>query len=293
MDICLIQVPYHAGDERHPSSAGPRRLVEAGAADVLRRRGHPVRVVSVDRGGPFRDTVSSSAVVNKQVAARVRHALAAVEFPIVLAGSCVTCHGVLAGFDHSRCGAVWIDAHADFNTPETSVSGFFPGMSLAVVTGHCYGAYWAQIGDSAPLAEEAVAMFGVRAVSPQAESRRLDRSAMQVVEWRDGKPRGDAISVLDRLARRVREVYLHVDLDGFDPEISPGIVDEPVPGGLSLEDADRIIRAAADRFRIRAATLATFSPDLDREDKTLNLALQLIRIIGECTSTMEGAGAGT
>jgi arginase len=44
----------------------------------------------------------------------------------------------LAGFEHSRCGVVWLDAHGDFNTPESSVSGFLPGMSLATVVGHCH-----------------------------------------------------------------------------------------------------------------------------------------------------------
>ena len=287
--ISLIQVPYHAGDDRHPASAGPPRLVEAGAAEVLAAQGHTVSVESADRGGAFRDTASSSAAVNKDVAAGVRSSLAADHFPLVLAGSCVTSHGVLAGFDHGGCGAVWLDAHADFNTPETSRSGFFPGMSLAVLAGHCYGGYWAQIGDSTPLAEEAIAMFGVRDVSPEAERDRLEGSAVEVVEWRDGKPQGDPFATLDRLATRVPDVYLHVDFDCFAPEVAPGIADEPVAGGLSLEDAEAIIDATADRFRIKAATLATYTPALDRDDETLRLALRLIELIGERTG---GVGDG-
>jgi arginase len=266
MALCLIQVPYHAGDDRHPASAGPRRLGEGGGGQT------------VERSGPFRDSASSSADVNKEVAAAVRAALDAGQLPVVLAGSCVTCMGVLAGFDHVDCGIVWIDAHADFNTPETTASGFFPGMSLAVVTGHCFGNYWAQIGDSTPIAEDAIVMFGVRDLSPDAERERLDRSAIQVAE-----AHGDVAAALDRLAARVPDVYLHVDFDGFAPEVAPGIVDEPVPGGLSLEDGEAIIRATAERFRIKAATLATYTPDLDRDDKTLRLGLRLVELLGECT----------
>ena len=59
-------------------------------------------------------------------------------------------------------------------------------MSTAVLAGHCYRAYWAQIGDSTPIAEEAIVMYGVRDVSPEAE--RLERSRLEVVEWRDGRP---------------------------------------------------------------------------------------------------------
>jgi arginase len=219
-----------------------------------------VTVEIAERGGPFRDTASSSADVNRHVATLVRAAVASLRMPIVLAGSCVTCQGVLAGFGHARCGAVWIDAHADFNTPETATSGFFPGMSLAVVTGHCHVRYWAEIGDSTPLDEENVVMFGVRDLSPEAERARLERSRISVVPWRNGAPVGYVPAALDQLARRVDDVYLHIDFDGFAPETAPGIVDDPVPGGLSRKDAETVIRGTGERLRIRAVTLATFAP---------------------------------
>jgi arginase family enzyme len=67
------------------------------------------------------------------------------------------------------------------------------------------------------------------------------------------------------------------------PEVAPGTADEPVPGGLSLEDAETIVRAAAERLHIRAATLATFAPDRDEDERTLRLGVRLIDLIGECT----------
>jgi len=154
-------------------------------------------------------------------------------------------------------------------------------MSLAVVTGHCYRSYWAWIGDNTPLDEAAVAMFGVRAVDPEAEGERLQQSKMTVVPWREGRPQGDVIAALDQLAERVADVYLHIDLDGFAPEVAPGIVDEPVPGGLSLADAEQVIRGAGDRFRLRAVTLATYTPANDDDDKTLRLALELVELVGD------------
>jgi len=269
-----------AGDDRHPASAGPQRVLDGGAVELLAGIGVRATVERVDRGAPFRDTASSTAAVNKRLAGAVRAAMDRDQLPVVLTGSCVAAQGVLAAFEHDHCGAIWIDAHGDFNTPETAVSGFFPGMSLAVVTGHCYRNYWAQVGDNTPLAEDAIVMFGVRDLWPEAEGERLERSAIRVVPWHDGKPAGDVTGALDGLAERVREVYLHIDFDGFAPEVAPGIVDEPVPGGLSGEDAELIIRAAAERFRIRAATLATFTPKLDREDRTLRLALRLVELVG-------------
>jgi arginase family enzyme len=118
---------------------------------------------------------------------------------------------------------------------------------------------------------------------PEAERECLERSGIQVVKWRDGKPSGDLVAPLEQLARRVQEIYLHIDFDGFAPEVAPGIVDEPVPGGLSFEDAEGIMRAAAERFRIRAATLATYTPELDKEERTLRVGLRIIELLGELT----------
>ena len=282
MDVSLLLVPYHAGDERQGSSEGPTRLVEADAVELLARDGIDVSLETIERGAPFRDTASSAAQVNKRLATAVRDACGAGRLPLVLSGSCNSAMGVLAGFEHSRCAAVWLDAHADFNTPDTAASGFFPGMSLAIVTGHCYANYWAQIGDNTPLEEELVALFGVRDLWPEAERERLERSAIEVVPWRDGEPQRDIAATIEQLSARAEDVYLHVDFDGFAPEVAPGVVDEPVAGGLTQEQAELIIRQAASCLRLRAVTLATFTPSRDEDSKTLRLGLRLIEVIGEC-----------
>jgi arginase len=279
--VCLVEVPFHAGDDGHPSSRGPQRLLEAGAAQLFAERGIAVTVERAGRETAFADTASSSAQVNRQLATIVRRAISDAQLPVVLAGSCNACLGVLAGFEHARCGAVWFDAHADFNTPDSSASGFFAGMSTAIISGHCYRRYWAQIGDSTPLAEDTIAMFGLRDLSPEAERERLQRSAIQVVAWRNGHPDRDILPVLDDLAGRVREVYVHVDFDAFAPKFAPGVADQPVPGGLTIEQAETIIRATADRFRIRAATLATYAPERDQEERTLRTALNLLELLAE------------
>jgi arginase len=285
VDVCLIKVPYHAGDERLGSSKGPDRVLEAGAVERLTARGVHVSLAIVERAAPFRDTAVSAGEVNKRLAEVVAKNIEAGRLPIVLTGSCNSAMGVLAGFEHSHCGSVWLDAHADFNTPESGESGFFPGMSMAVITGHCYRNYWGQIGDNTPLQEEAVAMFGVRDLSPDAERERLERSAIHVVSWHDGKPQQDVLDALDLLTRRVDDVYLHVDFDGFAPEVAPGVVDDPAPGGLSLTDAEMIIRESGRRFRIRAATLATFTPERDEDSKTLRVALRLLDLLAEYAAT--------
>ena len=278
MDVALIQVPYMMGDERQ--GKGPQRLVQAGAAELFAVKGVSVTEERVDRGGPFRDSGNASLAVNKRLALIVRQSVDAGRLPIVLAGGCDASAGVIAGFDHTQCGVVWFDAHGDFNTPETTTTGYLPGMCLAVITGHCYRSYWSQVGDSTPIAEEATLMAGVRDLDP-AERKRFDRSSIQIVQWRDGKPGADVRSALDRLAQRVTEVYLHIDMDSLDPRVAPGVVIAPVPGGISLEDMEDAIRAVFARFRVRAATLAVYDPDHDEGDRTLRTALRLIEILGD------------
>ena len=280
VDVALILVGSHAGDQKAPSSEGPARLVATGAEAVLTRRGLGVSVDTVSRPGPFRDTAASARSVNILLAESVRAAAGAGRIPIVVAGSCNAALGVLAGMDHSGWGVVWVDAHADFNTPESTVSGFFPGMTAAILVGHCYQRYWASMGDAAPLREDAVVMLGVRDLSPAAERERLEQSAIRVVPWADGRPQQDPDQALDELRRRVHDVYLHVDLDAFAPDVAPGVADPPVPGGLSSDQGFALIRAVARRFRIRAVTIATYAPRHDRDDATLDLVLQLLDLLG-------------
>ena len=161
-------------------------------------------------------------------------------------------------------------------------SGFFAGMSLAIITGHCYQNFWAQIGESTPIAEATTLLLGVRDLSPAAERERLHHSAMQVVNWHEGKPRADVLACLDTLGKRVQEVYLHIDLDVFDPQVAPGLVDDPVPGGLSMPQMEEAIRTVAARFRLRAVALATYNPDRDQEEKTLRAGLRILDLLAEC-----------
>ena len=92
---------------------------------------------------------------------------------------------------------------------------------------------------------------------------------------------------LDKLAQRVPEVYLHIDMDSLDPQVAPGVVFDPVPGGLSLEDMEEAIRAVFARFRVRAATLAVYNPDRDQDDKTLRTGLRIIEVLAEAAREME------
>ena len=284
MDVSIIQVPYMMGDERQ--GKGPLRLVQAGAEKLVTAKRIAVAVERVERGKPFRDSGNAALTVGKRLACTVQQAVEAGRLPIVLAGGCDANAGVVSGVNDRRIGVVWFDAHGDFNTPEITVSGYLPGMSLAVITGHCFQNYWAQMGDNTPICESATLMLGVRDLDA-AEKERLERSDIQVVKWHNGKPQSDVRIAIERLAERVEEVYVHIDMDCLDTAFAPGlVVVDPAPGGISLQDMEAAIRAVFAHFRVRAVTLAGYDSDHDQDDKTLRTALRLIEIVAEGAKAM-------
>jgi arginase len=230
--------------------------------------------IQVQSGVPA-GVASASLAVNHGVRVAVRSAISTGRLPIVLAGSCDAAIGVVAGLGRGRCGIVWIDAHADFNTPASSISGFWPGMTLAVVVGDCGDTVWRAL-EWHRLAPERVALLGVRSLSPVEEARRLARSTLKVVQWREGAPLGSPQTALDRLAAEVDRVYIHVDLDALDPSIGSGVVDPPVPGGLSAEQLYELLDQVHERFTIAGATLATYTPSRD-DGSTLPVAVGAVQ----------------
>jgi arginase family enzyme len=234
--------------------------------------------------GECMDACPTDALVNKRLAAAVGGAIQAGSFPLVIGSSCEISQGILGGFDHPNCGVVWLDAHGDFNTPETTISGFFPGMALSVVAGDCYQTRWAQIGDNTPVPAEKVLLLGVRDLDPL-EATRLERLPVRMIGWREGEPQGDVEAALDALAGQTREVYLHIDYDALDPAAAPDSIVFPALGGMSLDSMAGVIRGVASRFRVRAAGLTAFNPDNDPEGIALRAGLRIIELLGECAPT--------
>jgi arginase len=272
----IIEVPAMTGDPSHAAADGPAVLAAALATARCRPNAHRVTVPS-----PQRDTRVASCNVGRRVAGLVRQVAARGQAPVVLAGSCDVAPGVLAGIRDADLGVVWIDAHADFNTPESSVSGFWPGMTLAVVVGDCGDEVWSAL-EWRPVAPQRVALFGVRSLSPPEESHRLQRSAVTVVPWQDGLPQVDVASALDRLRDEVKRVYVHLDLDALDPTIGLGVVDPPVPGGISEAQLVALVDRVRERFAVAGATIAAYTPAED-DGSTLPVAVLAVRRLISCS----------
>ena len=113
---------------------GPEQLIEQGAADELSKAGHEALVESIESEREFRTEVTSSLELSRKLASRVLDARSRGALPIVLSGNCSASLGALTGLDTEDLGLVWFDAHGDFNTPETTESGYFDGMAMAAET---------------------------------------------------------------------------------------------------------------------------------------------------------------
>jgi arginase len=268
----VIEVPAMAGEPGHEAAAGPAALSGALAEAGYELATHRLAVPRFAG-----DNRAASLKIARRLAQRVREVVGHGDLPLVLAGSCDIAPGVLAGIRDPEAGVVWIDAHADFNTPDSSASGFWPGMALAVVVGDCGDEVWSAL-DWSPVPAERVALLGTRSLSPAEEARRLARSGMRVVGWRNGAPQQNLGAVLESLAAHIDRVYVHLDLDALDPAIGSGVVDPPVAGGLSERQLTEVLDDIGRRFSLAAASVTTYTPAKD-DGSTLPAALSALRAL--------------
>ncbi len=272
MDVRLIQVAYHLGHERVGMGLGPVRYLEAGAAGELSRRGHAVRVEEIRLEEQASNEVGAVFELNRRLAGDVRQAVTDGAFPLVLAGNCSSSLGILAGLAEPDIGIVWFDAHGDFNTPETTRSGFFDGMALAVATGRCWRELAATVPGFAAVGEERVLLVAARDLDP-GERRLLEGSAVTRVTRA-----AELEAALERLSGSASEVYLHVDLDALDP--AEGRANAyAAAGGFSLVELEAAIGAVRKRFALRGAALTAYDPAADPSGRACRAGIRLMQAI--------------
>ena len=279
--VRTIFAPYDSGHRGLRMGAGPDHLMEGGLPEMLRSTERPSLsfahvLPEVDPPAEVATAFELDCLVSEQV----REAVAGGEFPLVLSGNCNTAVGTISGLGASDLGVVWFDAHADFNTPETTTTGFTDGMGLAVTVGHCWKGMTRGVPGFSAVAERDVVLAGVRAIEP-AEEERLAASDVSVVGAdRIGQEGPGALeAALDGLKSRVGRVYVHLDLDVLDPE-KAGKANEFAPeGGLSAEDLKTALGVLRERFAVAAAGIASYDPAFDADGRVLAVALACAQIL--------------
>ena len=279
MHIHTILVPYDSGHRGARMGRGPLHFGEHGASHRLRTRGHQVSESTIDVPAMFPTEVGTSFAVYRSLSEQVRAVVAGGGFPMILAGNCGSSLGTVSGVragkpnDTSDIGVIWLDAHADFNTPETTTSGFLDGTVLAALTGRGWGALTASIPGFRPVSDAHVVLVGARDLDAE-EERLLASSRVMRVEAARMQADGARTALdpaLTELARHVSRVYLHIDLDVHDPAEAQAN-QYAVPGGLTAETVRELVRVVTERFSIVAAALTAYDPTYD--DRMLDVGLK-------------------
>jgi arginase len=280
--IDLITVPYDSGLRAERTGRGPLHLLASGLPDRLADDGHDVRLVEIESGVRFRIEAAAAVDLQRRVADAVRAARARGALPLVLSGNCSTALGSITALG-SDVAVVWFDAHADFNTPDTSPSGFFDGMALAMATGRCWHALAATLPGFTPLDDRQVVLAGVSDIDP-AEQRLLDASRITRIGAEAFHRAGAAAldEALDTLRAVSDRVYLHIDLDVHDAAEAPAN-GYSAPGGLSRAQVLDGVERIASRFEIGAVALTAYDPEFDRDGLTAGAAIELARTVARRT----------
>lgn len=175
-------------------------------------------------------------------------------FTVGYLATCPSMPGLVAGLQRSgptleplRVGMLWLDAHPDFNTPETTRSGSLGGMPVAVATGRALQVLRRDAKLDPPLADQNIVMGGVRLTDPL-EQRLLDDSRIEQLSVDDLRRMTPAVwAQLDRLHSQVDRLYIHIDLDVLDPREVPNH-GNAVPGGPSSEELARLFEEVFRRY---------------------------------------------
>jgi arginase len=292
MNVTIGNVHVDLGAGRRGVDMGPSAIHLAGLVPEIRELGHSV-VETFEVQVPSPETVDVGdsrarflpVLVDAcaRLADRVEDALDRGRFPVILGGDHSVAIGTVSGLarylrkhGHSL-GVIWVDAHTDMNTPDTSPSGNIHGMPLAVLLGEGAPELVAIAGDRPALDPQYVAVIGARDIDLR-ERDVIRRTGVRVYTMSELDDRGTAVCVreaIERVSRASGGVHLSFDLDGVDPDHAPG-VGTPVPGGLDIRESHLVCEKLAQTQRLVGVEVVELNPILDEQNRTGKLAVWLV-----------------
>jgi arginase len=217
------------------------------------------------------------------VAEMVDHVLGAGKFPLVLGGDHSIAVGTVSGASRhfhrrgERLGLIWIDAHTDMNTPESSPSGNVHGMPLACCIGEGPKELTGIFGYSPKVDPANVALVGIRSVDGQ-ERETVQHSGVRAFTMRDIDERGMR-SVFEEAIRvagaGTAGIHVSLDMDVVDPQEAPG-VGTPVQGGITYREAHLAMEMLGDSGRVVSLEVVEVNPVIDEANRTAILAVELV-----------------
>lgn len=290
--VAIIGAPMDLGAGRRGVDMGPSAVRLAGLNDKLTSLGYEVEDLgnitvpqpeSVGVGPHKARYLEPISEACTQLAGRVEASADKGHFPIVLGGDHSIAAGTVSGMarhlqkKNQKLGLIWIDAHADMNTPESSPSGNVHGMPLACLTGngpaeltHIYG--YGQKVDAAN-----VVLIGLRSVDTE-ERQIIKRTGVKAFTMRDIDERG-LRGVMEEAIRLATDgtagFHLSFDMDSVDPQEAPG-VGTPVKGGMTYREAHLAMETICDSNAMLSMEVVEVNPVIDEQNRTAILAVELV-----------------
>jgi arginase len=267
MRVELVTVPYRYDERGEGLGAGPDALLTAGLIDALRAAGVDVNGPQVAHLDPDLREEGRTAVNIGRLGADTARLVSAARRngagALVLAGDDTAAIGVVSGLQQSdgsktEIGVVWVDAHGDFNTPETSFSGILAGMPVAILAGLA-GPLWREAaGLTTPIPTDRIVLVGTRDLDDQ-ERDLIGSTDVRVVTSGEIRTADRLSGIVTWLAQRCRELYLHVDLDVLDPRFVPS-ASTPAANGLTVDELVATMSAVLATGTVTAVTISSLNP---------------------------------
>jgi arginase len=290
--VRIIGVPMDLGQSRRGVDMGPSALRGAGLQASIKKLGLQVEDIgnlSVKQpeelpvGEKRAKYLQEIAETCGDIAAATEKSLAEGFLPLVLGGDHSIAAGVAAGVanyfrkDKKQIGYLWLDAHGDMNTPESSPSGNVHGMPLAAIMG--YGApELVELLGFKPKAEPSnIVIVGARDLDAQ-ERKIVKKSGIHVFTMRDIDERGMREVMSDALKHAMDDtagIAVSLDMDFVDPADAPG-VGTPVRGGVTYREAHLAMEMIADTESMISLEVVEINPILDEHNRTALLGVELV-----------------
>jgi arginase len=290
--IRLIGFPIDLGADRRGVDMGPSALriadidkrLESLGFEVIDEGDIPIRNIEVSEiHDPTLKYLPEIAEMSAVLAKHVKAVLDDGDFPLIMGGDHSMSIGTLAGIG-AHCkeqgktlGVIWIDAHADMNTAQTTPSGNIHGMPLAVAMGYGHPSLTSLMGDYAKIDPTNVAIIGLRSID-DGERDLIRETGVAAYSMFDVDRLGIyhiASRVLEDMARRVDHLHISFDCDGVDPLTAPG-VGTPVPGGLSYRETHLFMEMISEVEAFASFEVAEVNPILDDRNKTAIFAAEVV-----------------
>lgn len=288
----IIGVPMDLGAGRRGVDMGPSAIRIAGLNQAIARLGFEVTDVgnvhvhppeAVEEINPRARYLPQIAAASEELAAMVEAALAEGALPVILGGDHSIAIGSVAGVAafyrkrDQRIGIIWLDAHVDSNTPETSPSGNIHGMPLAALLG--YGAKeLTHIAGFAPkVLPEHTVIIGARSVDP-GERELLKTLGVRVFTMTEMDERGLALVIAEAIeiaSLNTAGIHVTMDMDFIDPFYAPG-VGTPERGGATYRESHLAMEKIAASGRVLSVELTEVNPLYDTTNQTAQLAVEMI-----------------